>query len=155
MLSRFAHSVVLAWGLRRIAIAFVMGVVSVLAIEPFSIWPVMFLTFPVLVWLIDGAASGKGRGILPSLAIGWWFGFGYFLAGFYWIGYAFLVDAATFGWLLPIAVIALPAGLAVFTAIGAVLARLLWTRGATRVLALAVGLTAAEWLRGWVLKIGR
>ena len=61
---------------------------------------------------------------------GWWFGFGYFLAGLYWVGYAFLVDAKTFGWLLPVAVTILPAGLAVFTGLGVALARVLWTPGA-------------------------
>ena len=56
-----------------------------------------------------GAASGA-----PSRA-GWCFGFGYFVAGLYWVGYAFLVDAKTFGWLLPIAVAGLPAYLAIYT----------------------------------------
>jgi apolipoprotein N-acyltransferase len=79
---------------------------------------------------------------------GWWFGFGYFLAGLYWVGYAFLVDAKTFGWLLPFAVIGLPAGMACYTAFGLALARVLWTRGPARLLALAVALTIAEWLRG-------
>ena len=78
---------------------------SALALAPFNAWPVLFLTFPVLVWLVDGAAAGRCGGV-PSAAIaGWWFGFGYFLAGLYWIGYAFLVDAKTFGWLLPFAVV--------------------------------------------------
>ncbi|MEA3028572.1 MAG: apolipoprotein N-acyltransferase, partial [Alphaproteobacteria bacterium] len=71
-----------------------------------------------------------------------------FLAGLYWVGYAFLVDAKTFGWLLPFAVIALPAGMACYTGFGLALARILWTRGPTRIIALAVALTAAEWLRG-------
>ena len=44
---------------------------------------------------------------------GWWFGFGYFLAGLYWVGFAFLVDAKTFGWLLPFAVIGAAGGLGV------------------------------------------
>ena len=109
------------------------------------------MTFPVLVWLIDGSAGGRFGGVLAAAAAGWWFGFGYFLAGLYWIGIAFLVDAQTFGWLMPFAVAGLPAGLALFTAAGAGLARFLWTRGATRVLALAVALTIAEWLRGHVL----
>jgi apolipoprotein N-acyltransferase len=86
--------------------------------------------------------------VLATAAVGWWFGFGYFLAGLYWVGHAFLVDAKTFGWLLPFAVVALPAGMAVYTAFGLALARLIWTRGAARVLALAVSLTLAEWLRG-------
>jgi apolipoprotein N-acyltransferase len=69
----------------------------------------------------------------------------------YWIGYAFLVDASTFAWLLPFAILGLPAYLALFTALGFALARLLWTRDASRVIALAVSLTIAEWLRGQVL----
>jgi apolipoprotein N-acyltransferase len=150
-LVRLAHHVMLAWGWRRAAIAFGAGAVSALALAPLDFWPLLFLTFPVLVWLIDGAAAGRLGG-LPSAAVaGWWFGFGYFLAGLYWIGHAFLVDAHIFGWLLPLAVIGMPAGLALFTAFGAAVARALWTRGAVRILSLAVALTFAEWLRGHVL----
>ena len=115
---------------------------------PFNAWPILFLTFPTLVWLIDGAGESRWGGLAAAAAIGWWFGFGYFLAGLYWIGYAFLVDAPDFGWLLPIAVIGLPAVLAVYTALGVALARMLWTRGALRILALGVALTTSEWLRG-------
>ena len=45
----------------------------------------------------------------------------------------------------------LPAYLALFTAFGFALARLIWTRDASRVLALAASLTLGEWLRGHVL----
>src|SRR5262249_27654060 len=82
---------------------------------------------------------------------GWFFGFGYFVAGLYWIGHAFLVDAKTFGWLLPIAVTGLPAYLAIFSALGFACARALWTRGPIRILALALCLAVAEWLRGHAL----
>jgi apolipoprotein N-acyltransferase len=122
-----------------------------LGLAPIDAWPLLFLTFPILVWLIDGAAAGRAGGIAAAAASGWWFGFGYFLAGLYWVGNAFLVDAKIFGWLLPFAVVALPAGLALFTALGTALARLLWTRGPVRILALASALTLAEWLRGHVL----
>jgi len=147
-LTRFAHTIVLAWGWRRALIAFLAGASSTLALPPTDIWPVPFVTFPILVWLVDGAGAGRYGGVIAAASAGWWFGFGYFLAGLYWVGNAFLVDAKTFGWLLPFAVIALPAGMAVYTALGLALARLIWTRGATRVLALAVALTVAEWLRG-------
>src|SRR5206468_3532314 len=43
------------------------------------------------------------------------------------------------------------AGLALFTALGTGLARWMWGRGPSRILALAVGLTVSEWLRGHVL----
>jgi apolipoprotein N-acyltransferase len=147
-LQRLFNAIVLAWGWRRCLIAFVAGALSALAMAPFDAWPVLFFTFPTLVWLIDGAGVGPWGGVTVAALTGWCFGFGYFVAGLYWIGYAFLVDAPTFGWLLPFAVIGLPAVLAVYTALGVALARLLWTRGALRIVALAVTLTATEWLRG-------
>jgi len=150
-LARLANSIVLAWGFRRALIAFVAGALSTLALAPLNIWPVMFLTFPVAIWLLDGATAGRWSGVAAAAATGWWFGFGYFLAGLYWIGYAFLVDAKTFGWMLPFAVTILPAGLAIFTAAGFALARMLWTRGPVRILTFAAALTATEWLRGHVL----
>jgi apolipoprotein N-acyltransferase len=146
-----AHSITLSWGWRRALIALLAGALSTLALPPFNLWPVPFLTFPVLVWLIDGSAAGRLGGVVAAAAAGWWFGFGYFIAGLYWVGHAFLVDAKTYGWLLPFAVTALPAGLALFLAAGAAFARVLWARGAMRVIALAVALTAAEWLRGHLL----
>jgi apolipoprotein N-acyltransferase len=110
---------------------------------------------PVLVWLIDGAIARPGRGairrLMPAAFVGWAFGFGYFLAGLWWIGAAFLVDADKFAWLLPLAVLAMPAGLAIFWALAAAASRLVWPDGWRRILVLAVAFTAAEWLRGHVL----
>jgi apolipoprotein N-acyltransferase len=150
-LTRIAHAVVLAAGWRRAGIAFLAGAASALAVAPFDAWPVLFLTFPIVVWLVDGSGSGRWNGVWNAAGVGWCFGFGYFVAGLYWIGYAFLVDAKTFGWLLPVAVTGLPAYLALYTALGLGLARLLWVRGPVRLLALAVALTLAEWLRGHLL----
>jgi apolipoprotein N-acyltransferase len=149
--SRLALWIVLAWGWQRSLLALGTGAVTALALPPFNLWPIPFLTFPILVWLVDGSGAGRLNGVPAAALAGWLFGFGYFLAGLYWIGHAFLVDAKTFGWLLPIAVTGLPAGLAVFPAAGLALARLIWTRGTTRVLALATALTVTEWLRGHVL----
>ncbi len=150
-LTKLAHGIVLAWGWRRILIAFLAGAATTLALPPFGIWPVAFLTFPVLVWLIDGAGAGRLGGVMTAAITGWWFGFGYFVTGLYWIGNAFLVDAKNFGWLMPFAILGLPAYLAFYPALGLALARLIWTRGAARILALAFALTLAEWLRGHLL----
>jgi apolipoprotein N-acyltransferase len=146
--ARIAHSIMLAWGWRRALIAFLAGAATTLALPPFNIWPLPFLTFPVLVWLIDGSAAGRFGGMVAAAGAGWWFGFGYFLAGVYWVGHAFLVDAKTFGWLLPFAIVGLPTYLALYMAFATAIARLLWTRGAMRIIALAVAITVAEWLRG-------
>jgi apolipoprotein N-acyltransferase len=147
-LTRIAHSIVLASGWRRALLAFAAGAASALAMAPINAWPVLFVTFPVLVWLVDGSVAGRFGGLWRAAGAGWCFGFGYFLAGLYWIGYAFLVDAKTFGWLLPIAVAGLPAVLALYPALGLAAARLIWVRGAERVLSLAAALTVTEWLRG-------
>jgi apolipoprotein N-acyltransferase len=144
-------AIILAWGWKRALIALVAGALSALAMAPFNAWPILFLTFPVMVWLIDGAGAGRARGIPAAALAGWWFGLGYFVPGLYWIGYAFLVDASTFAWLLPFAILGLPAYLALFTAFGFGLARLIWTRDGSRLLALAAALTVGEWLRGHVL----
>jgi apolipoprotein N-acyltransferase len=149
-IARIAHAIMLADGWRRMAVAFLAGAISALAMAPINAWPVLFITFPVAIWLIDGS-TGRAGGAWGAAIAGWWFGFGYFLAGVYWVGYAFLVDAKTFGWLLPVAVGGLPAYLAIYTAAGFALARALWVRGPERVLALAISLTITEWLRGHLL----
>nr|WP_249159360.1 apolipoprotein N-acyltransferase [Bradyrhizobium tropiciagri] len=146
-----ALAIILTWGWKRAMLALVAGALSALAMAPFNAWPVLFLTFPIAVWLIDGAAAGRARGVPAAALSGFWFGLGYFVPGLYWIGYAFFVDAQTFAWLTPFAVLGLPAYLALFTAFGFALARLIWPRDASRVLALAVSLTISEWLRGHVL----
>ena len=143
-LTRIAHAIVLASGWRRAAIALAAGAVSALAMAPFNVWPILFVTFPILVWLVDGSAAGRCSGAVQAALVGWCFGFGFFVAGLYWIGYAFLVDAKTFGWLLPVAVLGLPAYLALFTALGIGAARLIWLRGPVRILALAATLTVAN-----------
>jgi apolipoprotein N-acyltransferase len=143
-------------GWRRLAMAFAAGSLSVLAMAPFYLWPVLFFTLPVLVWLIDGAqAQSKAnafwrRSAVRAATAGWWFGFGYFLFGLFWIGEAFLVEADKFAWLLPFAVTMMPAGLALFTALAAGAARLVWPPGLARILVLATALALAEWLRGHV-----
>lgn len=162
-LDQFALEVGGMTGWRRRLVAAFAGALSALALAPFFLWPILALTLPVLVWLIDGAlARGRAAGasapcrpsrqtLLEVARIGWLFGFGYFLAGLFWIGVAFLVEAEKFAVLLPFAVTLMPAGLALFYAGAAALAALAWRPGLERVLALALALGAMEWLKGHVL----
>ena len=155
-----ADRIILSWGWRRRMIAFAAGAVGALAMAPLDIFPAMFVPMTVAVWLIDGSsrpAKGAGRrdgarlwSALDAAQDGWWLGFGYFVAGLWWIGSAFLVEADKFAWALPLAVAGLPAVLAMFTGLGFALARLLWSGGPGRVAALALGLGLGEWLRGHV-----
>ncbi len=154
----FADAIILSSGWRRRIIAFLSGAVGALALAPVGFGPALIVPMVVAVWLLDGSservpASGlrfvwPGSGSLRlAFGAGWWLGFGYFVAGFWWLSAAFLIDPE-FAWALPLGVLGLPALLAVFPAVGFMVARLLWAPGAARVLALALGLGLAEWARG-------
>jgi len=153
------HRVILAEGWSRLSLALLSGACGALALEPVGFLPAMAGSLILAVWLLDGCADKRaGRGFLAKTAslrtaagVGWWWGFGYFLAGLWWLGAAMLVEPDQFAWALPLATLGMPAALAVFPALGFAVARLLWSPGALRVLALAVGLGGAEWLRGHVL----
>lgn len=154
-MERLADRVILLFGWRRAVVAFLAGALASLSQPPFDFLAVCFISFPVLVWLVDGAVGPAGAGplrrLLPAAWVGWCFGFGYFVAGLWWIGNALLVDADNFAWAIPFAVLGLPALLAVFYAIATALARLFWSDGLGRIFALAVGFGVAEWLRAFVL----
>ncbi|WP_092986298.1 apolipoprotein N-acyltransferase [Rhizobium sp. NFR03] len=151
-MERLAGRIMLSSGLRRAFLGFLAGLVTVLALPPFNIFAVPFLTFPVLVWLLDGTSGqpehGALRRALPAFSLGWFFGFGYLLGSLWWLGNALLVEADTFAWALPFAVVGLPAVLAIYYGLAAFVARLLWSDGVGRIAALSVAFAGAEWLRG-------
>lgn len=147
-----AARVVLLDGWRRAALSFVAGALATLALAPYDFPAVGFLSFTLLVWLLDGAAAEPGRSLprrlLPAFRIGWMFGFGYFVAGLWWLGSAMLVDADMFFWAIPIAVLILPAVVAIYFGLAAALSRALWSDGPGRIFALAASFALFEWLRG-------
>lgn len=112
------------------------------ALPPVSFAPALFAAFPLLVWQLDGAAGWRG-----AAARGWWFGFGHFLAGTFWIANALLVQPDRFAWLIPFATAGLSACLALYPAAACAFARLL-RAGWPRVCGLACAWTALEMLRG-------
>ena len=156
-----AHRVALSSGWPRRFIAMIAGAVGALALAPVNILPAMIVPMTVAVWLIDGSdqasltRSGAQRHFWPSLraaaSAGWWWGFGYFVAGLWWVGAACLVEPDQFAWALPFSVLGVPTLLAFFPALGFAIARALWMPNAGRVLSLTVGLGLSEWLRTNVL----
>lgn len=142
------------WGWRRPLVAALAGGLAVLSQAPYDFFAVCFVSFPVLVWLLDGATadapSTLWRRLRPAFAVGWWFGFGYFVAGLWWVGGAMLVEAEEFAWALPIAVLFLPAIMAIFYGVATALARLFWTDDIGRIAALAASFGLLEWLRTFV-----
>ncbi len=152
-LSQAAASVGRLQGAKRAGLAILLGALSVLAFAPVHAWPVLFVTFGGLVWLLDGchAKSTPSARLNCAALTGFWFGFGYFLAGFYWVAEAFLVEPWRHGWLIPFVMAALPGGMALFFAAAAAIAIVMWRPGAARVFALAISLGLTEYARGHVL----
>jgi len=87
------------------------GLLSALALPPVHAIPVLLLAVPGLLRLLGRARRGQ-----VAAWLGFCFGFGLNLAGLYWITEAILIESARFWWLVPLAVPALSAVMAVFVA---------------------------------------
>jgi apolipoprotein N-acyltransferase len=145
-------------GWSRAAASFGLGAASMLGFAPFHFWPLLFVILPAFVWLLDGIAESeadRSRGGKPqwrqAMLAGWWFGFGFFVTGLYWTGFAFFVEADKYALLVPLAVAAFPAGLAIFFALASGAAIAFWRPGAGRIFVLAATFFIADWLRGHML----
>lgn len=132
-------------GWRRRGLAFALGALTTLALPPLYFLPVLYIALPMLVWLLAGAGTWRS-----AFAVAWWFGFGWFVIGLYWIGNALLIFGDRHAWMIPFAVLGLPAFLALFAGLAGSVSRL-GRNHVERALWLSVGWVAAEWLRGHVL----
>jgi apolipoprotein N-acyltransferase len=130
---------------RRRGAALLLGVLGASAFAPVHAVPAMALSLIGLFWLIQGSLTRR-----CAFSIAWFWGFGHFAAGNFWIANSFLIDAAKFGWMIPPIIGGLAAFLALYPGlVGAAL----WRRddlGPGRVLAFAALFTIGEWLRGHV-----
>ncbi len=143
MMIRLGQKIRSLAGFRRVALALAAGAVAALALPPLGLWPALFVSFPVFLVMLEGSTGWR-----CALALGWSFGFGYFVVAFHWIGFAFLVDAKTYLWMMPFAVGGLAASMAIYWGLAAMAAQRLGFRGLRLTLAFAAFLAIAEWLRG-------
>ncbi|QIG47480.1 apolipoprotein N-acyltransferase [Nordella sp. HKS 07] len=130
---------------RKAGFLLLAGGLAGLAMPPFNFWPLLFVAFPLFIWIMDEAPPRR------AFFLGWLFGLGYFTVCFYWIGIAFLVDAATYLWMMPFMVGALAGGMALYWGLAAFATVLLRQTGLAKLIAFAVFLAIAEWLRGHLL----
>jgi apolipoprotein N-acyltransferase len=143
---RIAAALAALAGWRRAVAAIAFGVCAAAALPPVDAVPLLLVAFTGLVWQLDGAARTRS-----AFWIGWWFGLGFFTAGLYWIAAALLVDVAQFWWLLPFAVLGVPAFFGLFSGAATAIAWRLAGTGLARGLMLASLWTAAEFTRGHIL----
>lgn len=139
-----------AAGWRRWLIAFLAGAGAALAMAPFYLLPLLAAGLTVFVLLIDGAKA-SARPLRAAFSAGWFWGFGYFLAGVYWMALSFFVQADQYAWMAPFAMTGMPAFLALFTGAAGAIAALAWTGGWPRIFLFAGVFALIEYARGHVL----
>ena len=123
-------------------VSLLFGLLAAGALPPFFCWWLLFLAFGGVF------ALGHGQNSIKRLsAIGYWFGFGFFAAGFYWIGNALLIDAAKTGWLYPFVLLLGGAFFGLFTILPFAMMKFSQNLSG-KILLLAAGwFLSAEWLR--------
>jgi apolipoprotein N-acyltransferase len=129
----------------RGALSLAAGALAALGLPPVGAWPLVFVAFPLFLLVLE---TGKPAGWRSGFGTGWLFGLGYFAVAFHWIGFAFLVDAETYLWMMPFMLGALAGGMAIYWGLAALAARRLGRRGLDLALVLAAAMGIAEWLRG-------
>ena len=123
-----------------------LGLLLTLALPPYYLYPFAVLAFSAFFGLINSLEGTK-----KICAAGYFFGFGFFAGGFYWIGNALLIDMARTGWLYPITLFLNGAFFGIFTilpALGGTYKKVHSTIARMFLFAALWGFSA-EWVRSW------
>nr|WP_298688274.1 apolipoprotein N-acyltransferase [uncultured Dongia sp.] len=132
-------------GWRRRGFAVLLGAISSLAFAPLHLVPLMAVALIGLYWLVQAAPTRR-----MAFNVAWFWAFGHFAGGNFWIANSFLIDAARFGWMIPPVLGGLAAFLSIYPALaGAVI----WRKGdltPARIIAFGGLWVIGEWLRGHV-----
>ena len=126
--------------------ACVLGAILTLALPPYHQLWTLFLAFSGLMFLAFGTNRSR-----KLAGLGYWFGFGYFAAGFYWIGNALLIDVAQTGWLYPLVLLLNGAFFGLFTILPVAVTKYGRNIFSKILLFAAVWCLSAEWLRSFLL----
>lgn len=110
MWDRFFFSPQGLQGKKRWLFACTLGIVLTLAFAPFHLLIAAVIAFTGFFLLLESCSTPKA-----AFAAGWWFGLGHHVTGLYWITIALGVDNGAFLWMVPFALLLLPAYLALFT----------------------------------------
>ncbi|WP_026942670.1 apolipoprotein N-acyltransferase [Hellea balneolensis] len=133
------------WGGR--AIGLLLGALAVTGQAPLHFWPITLICLSVLLARLKWAAGAEKR-IRAGFSAGFWFGFGYFMAGTYWIGSAFIARGPEFIPIMPPMILALGCVLAFFWGVAGAAFSALRVKGVTSLLAFISFFFLAEFARG-------
>lgn len=97
-------------------LAFLGGVCGTLTLPPFYFFPLLVPAYGGLYYLLVRTSR-----IYEAAKIGFFWGWGFFITGLYWFAIALMTDPDRFAWLIPFAVFALTAVIALYTSLFAAL----------------------------------
>ena len=87
--------------------SFFLGVILLSSLPPIHFFIGLPIAISGFLWLLSHLKTTKS-----SWLLGWWFGFGFFVSGLYWFAHALMTEPDRFAWLIPFAVLGIPAVLA-------------------------------------------
>ncbi len=142
-LKNFAASLRARRGWKRLLLAFAYGGITALAFSPADAVPVLWISFPALIFLLQGTA-----GMCSAFATGWFFAFGFFVFDLYWTAASMFVDLKHFWWAVPLCCFMLPAVFAIYYGIAAALARRFGLKDLSGIIVFALLWFLADYARG-------
>ena len=130
-------------------ISLLLGFATPFGFSPYNFTFINFLTFPLLLYTLEIGKKFRYNNKYFFL-IGWFFGFGYFISGLYWIAISLTHDEI-FKTLIPISVILLPSFLAIFYGIATLTINKFICKKISFILIFSLAFSIIEFIRGNIL----
>lgn len=130
----------------RLVLAAVLGAGAAFGLAPFGYWQATLVALGLIAPLFLTCETRLRAGLL-----GWVFATGYFASALGWIIEPFQIDAERYAWMAPFALAFMSGGLALFWAAAFGLARRPGAPRLRQVLVLALAVSLAEMVRGYIL----
>ena len=127
----------------------ILGILTSFSLPPYNYWFINFFTFTLLFIILF---KNKNKSIKSFFFYGYSYGFGYFVSNLYWIPLSLLYDE-NFKFLIPFAVILVPAFISLFYALAFSIFKLISNSTGifTNILTLSLIIGLFEFLRGKIL----
>ena len=126
-----------------------MGISTSFSLPPYNYWLINFFTFSILFTIL---LLNSDKNVKNFFLYGFSFGFGYFVSNLYWIPFSLSFDEK-FKFLIPFAIVIIPAFLSLFYAFALVMFKLLFNSKSifANILIFSLILSFFEYLSGNIL----